>query len=482
MKKCILYGAASIGNLAKKSLEKCGFEILGYIDKRAFEMSSYNELPVWGLDNVPTEYVNSNTIIYIAVKNVFEHERIVLDLAERGFSSIVYKPYNVLIGIGSAEEERISAIYDKLFEGKFKENFNTSDLHIRKENILHDYGMVHRDSDMITAYIPVEFIFTNNYKVPVSKWENVCVAALFTHIDFFRFLENHQDAGPDAYLQEYCMLSAKQQGKIQITDAWKDNVIENRIQVYEQMKEALDLDADFFIRNAAEAEWNSEKKYFNLVSGKHRCTFLASVGKKYIPLKMKASDYDQFVNSTEINEMMSLLIREKKEVIIPHPYFYRGMFSRDRSEWAFFLWFARYYGKKLYYEYGKADFTKLSITDYSNDYGNFARFAKRMGCDVHRMKKPETLESQLNKLFHSVDIYASGVSYEEEVNRVAVICADEIDSMDVTNYNCIIVKYGTESRVRQFAEEYGFEIITTINSKYQQGDVLYSYLLESKSH
>lgn len=154
MKKCILYGAASIGNLAKKSLEKCGFEILGYIDKRAFEMSSYNELPVWGLDNVPTEYVNSNTIIYIAVKNVFEHERIVLDLAERGFSSIVYKPYNVLIGIGSAEEERISAIYDKLFEGKFKENFNTFDLHIRKENILHDYGMVHRDCDMITAYIP----------------------------------------------------------------------------------------------------------------------------------------------------------------------------------------------------------------------------------------------------------------------------------------------------------------------------------------
>ena len=49
-KKYILYGAASIGNIAKGTLEKCGVEIIGYIDKRAHEIASYNGLPVWEMD------------------------------------------------------------------------------------------------------------------------------------------------------------------------------------------------------------------------------------------------------------------------------------------------------------------------------------------------------------------------------------------------------------------------------------------------
>ena len=55
MKKCILYGAASIGNIAKQSLENCGIEVLGYIDKRAFELQEYNGLPVWELETIPLE-------------------------------------------------------------------------------------------------------------------------------------------------------------------------------------------------------------------------------------------------------------------------------------------------------------------------------------------------------------------------------------------------------------------------------------------
>ena len=46
MKHFIIYGAASIGNLAKNALEKCNAKIIGYIDKRAFELESFNQLPV----------------------------------------------------------------------------------------------------------------------------------------------------------------------------------------------------------------------------------------------------------------------------------------------------------------------------------------------------------------------------------------------------------------------------------------------------
>ena len=480
MKKCILYGAASIGNLAKGSLEKCGFEVLGYIDKRAFELVFYNGLPVWELEDIPAEYVNSDMIIYISVKNVFEHEKIAIDLMERGFQNIVYKPYNVLLGIGNTEEERLSEIYDKLFEGRFKEEINISELQFHKKTVLHDYGLIHKnDGETVTAYIPIEYIFTNNYKdTPMEKWGNICIAAFFTHIDFFRFLENHEDAEPDAYLQEYCIFTAELQKEISVTDAWKDNVIENRTQIYEQMKEALDLDADFFIRNAAEAEWNNEKKYFNLVSGKHRCTFLAAMGKRYIPIKIRLSDYSKFINYSEVNEIMSLLAKEKKEVSVPHPYFYRGMFNRDRSEWKFFLWFARYYGRKLFYEIGKVDFTKLNIVDYSNDYGYFARFAKRMGCRVLRKKEPEALELQLNRLQYAENIYDSSIINQEHRKSVAVVDAQEIECIDITQYNCAIVKYGTESIIKETAENNQFKIIKLINRRYHKGELLFSYLLE----
>ncbi len=483
MKNYILYGAASIGNIAKESLEQCGLQVVGYIDKRAFELSVYNELPVWGIDSVPDQYMNEDTVVYVSVKNVFEHEAIAANLLAKGFRYIIYKPYSVLLGYGSREECALARLYDDLFVGDVSGAFSIPE--IPHGVIIHDFAKINEENGMITAYIPVEFIFTNNYRnSEMVKWGNVNILAFFTHIDFFRFLSNQEGGETDSYLQEYCIFTANLQRKIKVTDAWKNNVIENRTQIYEQMKEALDLDPAFFIRNAAEAEWNCEKHYFNLTSGKHRCTFLAAMNKKYIPLKMKQTDYEQFFHAKEVDETMRFVRSVSDGIQIPHPAFYRGMFIRDRGEHQFLIWFARYFGRKLYQQYGSVSFSALKVTDFSNDYGHFARFCVRLGCRIQRAAVPDAVERQLNRLSYSDDLaYCTKGEPENPDIIVAdgtiegVLDADTITAL--IGAGCtIVVKYISDEMLRGLAKRYKLTIVSEINRKKQDGTVLKSYLLK----
>lgn len=480
MEKYILYGAASIGDLAKESLEKSGLEVIGYIDKRAFELSEFNGLRVWSIESVPSEYVNAGTVVYISVKNVFEHENIALLLRERGFIKIVYKPYNVLMGHGNQAENHIAKLYDRLFLGEIVEHLVIPQIEGGKEYF--DFAKICEEDDKVTTYIPAEFIFTNDYKnSAMEKWGNICILAFFTHINFFRFLNNQCDVGPEDYLEEYCVYTANIKQSIKITDAWKNNVIENRVQIYEQMKEALDLDPDFFVRNAAEAEWNRNKKYFNLISGKHRCAFQAAVGKKYIPLKITKDDYESFLHKSEIDGTMQLLNKERKEVLIPHPYFYRGMYIRDRGEYHLQAWFARYYGKKTYYRKEKVDFGGLKLVDFSNDFGNFSRFARRLGCQVWRLLRQSKLEEQINKLSYSEDIYDNAEIGLIE-NGIVIIEADQLELPEVRllagKHNKWIIKNGEPDRIGEFAEKYNLKMAAVINMKYQKGKTLENCFLE----
>ena len=484
MKKCILYGAASIGNIAKQSLENCGIEVLGYIDKRAFELQEYNGLPVWELETIPLEFINAEIFIYVSVKNVFEHEKIALQLKEKGFEKLIYKPYSVLLGYNKEEEYQLAQLYDELFTGNLQEDFSIP--RIEPSQSLHDFAFIKEEDEQIIAYIPSEFVFTNDYIAGgMEKWGNVALAAFFTHINFFRFLNNQTDADITDYLEKYCVYTANLQKKIQVTESWKNNVIENRTQIFEQMKDALDLDSNFFIRNAAEAKWNHDKKYFNLLSGKHRCTFQVAMGKKYLPLKIQKKDYDCFFHKNEVKETWELLKNFEKEVIVPHPVFYRGLFSRDKGEYSFLLWFARYYGEKLYHENDKVCFEKLKIIDYTDDYGNFARFCKRMGCYVQRRMSPNRLEKQLNRLF-----YADGIDYEEKItfieNNIIVIELkkeilenSEIELL-LASKNSWIVKYAEPQTMEIFSDKYGLVKKIEINVKYVEGRKLKSYLLEKK--
>ncbi len=479
-KKYLLYGAASFGTLIKGVLEQSKIKIVGFIDQRAYEMASYDGLPVWGIDSVPIEYMDGETEIIISVKNVFEHENIAHELYARGWRFMIYKPYSVLLGYGNEKENRIGKIWDGLADGIFHVETVVPECQAGKGKEIHDFAYISEEDNKIVAYIPAEFIFTNNYQdSKVGKWGNISILAFFTHIDFFRFLNYDKTANPEDYVQEFCVFIANQETNINITDAWKNNVVKNRTQIYEQMKDALDLDPGFFVRNAAEAEWNGQNGYFNLLSGKHRCTFQAAMGKKYLPLKISKEDYAKFYNKGEIKATMSALYDANQKVTIPHPCFYRGMHICDNGEYQFLAWFARFYGRKAYFETGRVDFHRVTIFDYTNDYGNFTRFCIRLGCKVYRLAKPDFLEKQLNKLFQAAPEYSNNRT--EEGSKIIILGADGMDlaaSHPLDGKATWIVKYAKWASIEQFAQENHLYIAEKISVAYQGGEKLFICLLE----
>ncbi len=477
MKKFLLYGAASIGGIVKDTLESCGYDVVGYIDKRAHEMKQYNGLPVWSLHNVPEIGYESKTVIYIAVKNVFEHEKIAKQLFKAGFQQLIYKPYHVLLGNASNNENLLAQLYDDLFEGRLQgvefEIPNNND-----EGELCDYALISRENGQVTAYIPVEYIVTNDYQdEDMHRWGNVPIPCFFTHINFFRSLDGDQECSVIPYLKEYCEFTAKIDGKIQITDAWRDNVIANRTHIFEQMSESLCLDPLFFTRNVATAVWNWERKYFNLTSGKHRCTFLAAKGNKYIPLKMSETDYEEFKNISQANVIKKNIDLYDGTVLIPNPCFYRGIHNRDFGEHSFLLWFSRYFGEKLFYAKGKVDFTGFRVVDRSDDEGHFSRYLYRCGAQVWRWRLPDELEILLNGLFRAELDYVSQMVRKADVLIVDERTALELKRNDFYEAEYIILKSVTQDVQEQICARAALRIEKIIDSMWK-GTVLYrSYLM-----
>lgn len=393
-----LYGAASIGIIVYNNLIKNEIKINGFIDKRAKEIKSFCGLPVYELTDPK---ISRTDIVYLSVKNVFEHEEIKNLLAKEGYQYIIYKPYNSLLGTGTKEENELAILYDELFQGSLSNQNQLVCINELQDGGTHDYAIVKEAENSVVVNIPVEFIYTNDYPKASSmeKWGNIPIQSLFTHINFFRYLNGDNTCTPEMYLKEYCEYTAKIQNSIQITTAWKNNVLRNRTQIFEQMKESLELDPEFFYRNAASAEWNS-RGYFNLTSGKHRTTFLAALGRRYVPVNISKKDYELFRNDIAVDSVkVCLKSRKNKYVYIPHPYFYRGDHNRDDGTSLFVQWFMRSIGEKLYNKYGKVNFSELKVLDMTNDAGYTARYLIRCGCDVYRDIVPDELECSLNSLF-----------------------------------------------------------------------------------
>lgn len=480
MRRYVLYGAAAIGGLVKKAIEAAGATVIGYLDKRAFELKEYNGIPVYSLSQFPRNFYDDDIVLFISVKNVFEHEKIANDLYGRGLRNIVYKPYNVLIGKGTEEENALADLYDKIMDGRL-ENAVTEIPQCLGEGCqtLYDYAEIEKKGEEIVAYIPVEFVFTNNYVGSgMAKWGNVPIAGLFTHINFFKSLSGDITASVDSYVEEYCVYTAGLHGNIKITNAWRENVVENRSQIYEQMRDARDIDPDFFVRNASTAEWNDKKKYFNLTSGKHRCSFLVSQGVKYIPLRISQNDYESFANRKYAEEIAKNLYNLKGECIVPNPFFYRGTFVRDRGNHNFLLWFTGYYAEKLYRKYGRVDFSKLSVMDLEQDYGHMSRYLNRIGIKVQRMNNKDKIEQQLNRLFYST------VDYEcrKDMN-VVIVDAEDIDKLKTykdIEFEEIILRNADEEEEKSVREQYGLCNSTLIDKRKKSIRQVGDYLLNDR--
>lgn len=295
--KYILYGAGTQGKVVYRKAIKCGLEICAFIDKRYAEIEEIDGLSVHPIEWLSDEYNRNDVCIIVTVKDVFEHEKIKNQLMGIGMKLILYKPLAVLDGKGNDIEKRIDSLYDLLINETYDINAEIPPAPAADKNQIN--LIINSNNDAITAYVPINLIYTNYDAKKEKTWGNIPIMALLPHVELFRYFGGCTDCSFERYLN-FCIDNAKRE-KIETTDAWKQNVLRNRRNVYDQMSYYWTLDRDFFIRNAPEVRWNEEMKYFNLTGGKHRAAYMVARGEKLIPCRMNTKDYQKFVQENIVD-------------------------------------------------------------------------------------------------------------------------------------------------------------------------------------
>lgn len=383
-KEIILYGAASIGNSAFEWFENAGFHVAGYIDKRGNEINSLRDRPVYSIHDEEIErFKDSNKyVVFVSVKNVFEHSSIANLLIRAGFRNIIYRPINVINGGGSKEQRRLYDVYDLISHGEIKSLDKdipmTYVLDVHKP--ISDY-VLSREENSIVTMVSVDSLHTDR-KGSKTTWFDKPILSLLPHIDFFNYLNGKKDASYNRYM-EYCILGAN--GKFNITESWKRNVIKNRSCIYEHMKQSLELESDFFVRNAPNVEWSADKGIFNLQSGKHRAAFFASLGRHYIPIRLKKEDYGSYLNIEAANKLLELFTdREITQLLAPigHPLFFDYPCENKGFYYGFLYGLYYYISDCLYNATGQLEFERLSIYCELDDYGFIERTIRKSGCNI----------------------------------------------------------------------------------------------------
>lgn len=385
-KEIVLYGAASIGNLAFDWFEGNGYHVAGYIDKRGDEIVRFRDRPVYGIqNNAIQEFEDDNKyVVFISVKNVFEHSNIARLLVKEGVHNIIYRPISVINGGGTKEQKILNDVYDMISNGDIKKVENTIPktykvdvCKLNENHVLRQAG-----NGELVVMVSIDSLYTDK-KVRRAPWFDKPVLSLLPHMELFRYINGEKGVSYDKYL-DYCILGAK--GKLEVTEAWKKNVIKNRSSIYEHMKQSLELERDFFIRNAPNVEWNEERGIFNLQSGKHRAAFFASLKRHYLPLKVKLKDYESYLNAEAADKLMRYL--EEREIIelpapIGHPLFFD--YPCECKEFYYGFLYELFYciSIKMYDTGRRLCFEKLSIYCELNDYGFIERALLKAGCDMH---------------------------------------------------------------------------------------------------
>lgn len=399
--KIVIYGAATSGKIVYDILKKNGMDIIAFIDKRADELNElYGKRVVQSIENIDNIH-KAECIVIIAVKNVFEHSKIAGNLVDNGIRNIIYKPYSVLTGNGSAEERKISECYDSLLNNEIAKLFDIPETNSIINYKCSDMAFVNELGEWIWAKAPVCLIYANKAAAKSSIWADIPVLAMFPHIELFQtFLCNNVENGIENYI-EFCCEAAENTGEIKITERWKQNVVSNRLDVFQNMDTAYELDKDFFIRNAPQAEWN-EAGYFNLLGGKHRAAFLAAKGDRYVVLKIKKNDYEKWINHAKISDLERMLNYgfrgETQKGIIEHPYFYRYPFDGEIFVYNMWMQICSFLAHYTFSQKHNFIFTNMSAMVSFEDKGYIARNLSRIGIKVYRKTENRELEEKINEV------------------------------------------------------------------------------------
>ena len=396
--KVIIYGAATTGAIIYHNLIKLGFEVIAFIDKRADEIESYYDLPVWNLRQAETYFKkNDNVITIVGIKNVFEHEKTAKKLWEIGCSRIVFRPNKEIEGHGEIQDKALNIMYDQIMKGENPEEGYI--IEGFEQFPLKDAAIIEEHDDYVIANIPRYYVFSDNYSDKKILWGNIPCLGLIPHIGLFKLFLGQDNEEYKEYMK-FCREAALRSGGIVVSKAWEDSVYHNRLDVFNHMQYSWEHDRDFFIRNAVEADYN-EKGYFNIRSGKHRIVYMLVKGSRYIPLKIKKADYYRWngeEKAIELNELLTDLNKDALPIILGNPYFYNYPCNASNFYEEILVKVISLIYTRQYYEEERFDFTNKAVLFCNTTFSLYADIFKMLNFQVNICEDNENNREIINAI------------------------------------------------------------------------------------
>lgn len=303
-----------MGSVTGKALIKNGIQIKGYIDRRAEEIRECIGIPVYSISELK-KTTNAEAVIFVAVKNVYYHMEIASTLYDCGFRKIIYKTAHAINGCMSSEEKILDMAYESIYKTGDIPAFDIPVIEPEQELEWQDNRIIWESGDYVTVNVPLEQIYTG---ITTEQWADVPVLSLIPHIRMFQYFEGKRKEKPEDYVK-LCEEGARNEN-IEITESWKQYVLQNRFNIYEQMRWRYENEPDFFVEQAPAVTWN-EKGYFNLRTGKHRICFLAAMDRTSVPVKMEKKVWTELCEDKKIRQIRQIL-EKKPNLKIPLPHFY----------------------------------------------------------------------------------------------------------------------------------------------------------------
>lgn len=397
----------------------------GFIDRRADEIKKCLGLPVYSVREIKQK-VCENTVVFIAVKNVYYHAEIVAELNSLGIYKVVYKSRQAIAGEMGQKEKILDAAYEGIYKKGIVLPLQIPVVASQRKINWNDNVLIRETKNDVIVKIPVELLYTGETD---EMWTNVPVMLLVPYIDMFLYFQGEEKYSIHPYIK-LCQKGAGNEN-LKTTQRWKEYVIQNRRDIYEQMYIKYEFEPEYFLNHAPAVAFS--KNYFSLVTGKHRVCFLISLGIKNIPVRISKSDWKTYADHKKIARLREVLQDHADiKIPIPHPFFQGTVRYNSLRYQTVLQKIIRFlYHKKLI----MGSFVKIdSVVDFTGSCGYFARFFRQMGLCAYADIKQFAFIDTIN------DLFLTEISdYAECSTDAVIIIMDEntdnnlIDKLNVEN-------------------------------------------------
>lgn len=402
-KEILIYAAGAIGRKLCLRLEKQGFTVKGFIDKRSEQLGVVEGKAVFNLSALSTLNPKNYAII-ITLKNVFLQEKIAHDLFILGFNNIVYKPEAILNNQPDEDDKIIDKVYEELITLEACLIDSVIPVYTPKRLSIIDSAIISAEKHTYKVFLPAEMLFTN--ETGINIWSCTNLSCTFIITELFESLivcdDNYKEI-TKKYSEQYALLTANALGLNYGEDSIPD-IIGSRILVFNNMLQKLSLDPDFFIRNCTSVKLKHDGKFVLSASGKNRVCFLIAHNRRYIPVQISQEDYEHYLNRDVAFEFFNYLNTLKNQRLfapLPHPFFYKYPSVAYNYNEVWLKRTGRLLTQYVFERYKEFKFQEIEILDALQDNNSAKIFLSTLGCQVK--KHPSsigTIERYVDQLFY----------------------------------------------------------------------------------